>query len=57
MDPNLLVLLILAAITAVVGAVFAVCLSERVRELGLFRAISRVLYGDAQRHRYGRLIR
>jgi predicted lysophospholipase L1 biosynthesis ABC-type transport system permease subunit len=57
MDPNLVVLLILAAMTAVVGAVVAVCLSERVRELGLFRAFGRALAGDTQRHRYGGLIR
>jgi hypothetical protein len=57
MDPNLLVLLILAAMAAVVGVVVAVCLSERVRELGLFRALGRAFGGDAQRHGPGGLIR
>lgn len=57
MDPNLVVLMMLAAVTAVVGAVVAVCLSERVRELGLFRAFGRAFTGDARRHRYGGLIR
>ncbi|HZZ31886.1 MAG TPA: hypothetical protein VFE10_07800 [Phenylobacterium sp.] len=56
MDPNLLVLLILAAMTAVVGVVVAVCLSERVRELGLFRAFGRAFGGNAH-HRPGGLIR
>ncbi|WP_293368021.1 hypothetical protein [Phenylobacterium sp.] len=57
MDPNLLVLLILIAPTAVVGALVAVLLSERVREVGLIGALRRLVAGADRRDPYGRLIR
>ena len=57
MDPNLIVLLVLIAPTAIVGGLVAVLLSERVRELGLFGAIRRAITGGDRQHPYGRLIR
>lgn len=57
MDPNLVVLLVLIAPTAIVGALVAVLLSERVRELGLFGAIRRAITGGDRHNPYGRLTR
>jgi hypothetical protein len=57
MDPNLVVLLVLIAPTAIVGLLVAVLLSERVRELGLFGALRRAITGGSRRDPYGRLIR
>jgi len=57
MDPNLLVLLVLIVPTVIVGGVVAILLSERVRELGMARALRRLVGGGDRRDIYGRLIR